>query len=126
MRRLIVAILLLAVMIFGCFASYNRLDLLTQELAGHVLESDALLQTGDRAGADAILQETYHLWSDHRSMLGALVRHNELDDIENLFLRTMQAMDNHDNNEYFLQSRELYGMLLHIPEMELPSIENIF
>lgn len=126
MKRLLIAILLLILIVTGCFVSYNRLDLLSQELADHILESDALLETGDRAGADAVLQETYHLWTDHISLLGALVRHNELDTIHNLFLRSMQAMDNHDNNEYYLQTRELHGMLLHIPEMERPSIQNIF
>lgn len=126
MRRLLIAILLLCLMITGCFVSYNRLDLLTQELAGHVLEVDALVQMENHAEADAILQETYHLWSRNQSMLGALVRHNELDDVENLFLRAMQAMESRDDNEYFLQSRELYGMLLHIPEMELPTVQNIF
>ena len=126
MKRLLIAVLLLVLIITGCFVGYNRLDLLTQELADHILESDALLQTGDRDEAGAVLQETYHLWSDHRNMLGALVRHNELDTIQNLFLRAMQAMDNQDNNEFYLQTRELHGMLLHLPEMERPSINNIF
>lgn len=126
MKRLLIAVALLIIIISGCVTAYIRLDLLTQELADHILESNAFLETGDREESNAILQETYNLWLGHRNMLGALVRHNELDTIQNLFLRALQAMDNRDDNEFYLQTRELHGMLLHIPEMERPSIGNIF
>lgn len=126
MKRLCIAIALLAGMIWGCFLSYQTLDRTTAELAGQVAKTDALLSSGAWEEAYAALQESYYSWERRQPLLGALVRHNELDDIENLFLRAMQAMDNADENEYRLQSRELQGMLLHLPEMEQPVTQNIF
>lgn len=126
MKRVVVAVLLFTTIVSGCLFSYNKLDLLTQELANHVLQSDALLETGDREGANSTFQEAYHLWTSKRATFGSLVSHDELDSIEVLFLRALKAMENNDDAEYYLQSFELHGVILHIPEMEMPSVQNIF
>lgn len=126
MKRLIVSICLLAALVLGCIWSYSSLDGMTQTLADHVAAADALLEAGDRDGSYASLQESYQLWRRQQRPLGALVRHDELDEIENLFLRAMQSLDDDELNEYRLHSRELQGMLRHIPEMEQPIIQNIF
>lgn len=126
MKRLIVAICLLTALVFGCFFSYTNLDRMTGSLADRVAAADALLAAGDTDGTYAAFQESYQLWRRRQQPLGALVRHDELDEIENLFLRAMQSLDDGELNEYRLHSRELQGMLRHIPEMEQPTIQNIF
>lgn len=126
MKRLIVSICLLTALVIGCFWSYGSLNRMTQSLADQVAAADKLLEAGDENGSYAALQESYQLWRQRQQSLGALVRHNELDEIENLFLRAMQSLDDDELNEYRLHSRELQGMLRHIPEMELPTIQNIF
>lgn len=126
MKRMIVAVILLLVLVGGCFYSYQKLDLLSQEVSNHVAEADMLLEAKDRPTAYANLLEAYQLWRSRQPLLGALVRHDELDDIQNLFLRALQSMHDGEWSEYRLHSRELQGMLAHIPEMERPSIQNIF
>lgn len=126
MKRMIVAVILLLVLVGGCFWGYQKLDLLSQEVSNHVAQADALLDAKDRDTAYADLLEAYQLWRSRQPLLGALVRHDELDEIENLFLRAVQSMHDGEWSAYRLHSRELQGMLAHIPEMERPSIQNIF
>lgn len=126
MKRLIVAIILMVVLIAGCFWGYSQLDTVTQEVADGVAVADQLLADTQPEEARSALQNAYELWRLRQAMLGAVVRHDELDDIENLFQRAMQSLEDEDTAEYRLQSRELRSMLLHVPEMELPTIQNIF
>lgn len=126
MKRLIVAVILLLALLFSCFAGYTGLDQVTEDLANRVTKADSLLLASGESSAQTALEEAYRLWRSRQKLLGALVRHNELDDIENLFQRAMQSLDDGELHEYRLHSRELQGMLRHIPEMEQPSIQNIF
>lgn len=126
MKRLIVAVVFLLVLISGCFGAYNALQRTTVQISSEVAYADTLALHAKYHDAHDALQSAYALWKRHHTLLGALVRHNELDTIENLFLRTLQSLADHADTEYRMHSRELQGMLAHIPEMEFPSILNIF
>lgn len=105
---------------------YHTLKEVTTDLSGQILKADTFYLSNETIEAKTALNQAYIAWNDKQSLLGALVRHNELDDIENLFLRALQSIDNEDRNEYLLQTRELRGMIEHLLEMEQPSIQNIF
>lgn len=126
MKRLTVAILIIAVLVFSCLFSYSGLSKLTQEVAENVSMADTALRNQGAQVATHKLEQAYSLWHTRQSTLGALVRHNELDDIENLFHRALQSLADNELSEYRMHSRELQAMLKHIPEMELPTIQNIF
>lgn len=55
-----------------------------------------------------------------------MIAHNEIDQIETLYLRAMQAAENQDINETRLQVAELTGMLLHLSQIQFPHLYNVF
>lgn len=126
MKRIITAAVLLIVLSFGCFGAYRYVDHTTAKLdtiAGEVFDQ---LKADNFDAARSKMNEGYAAWHRLRRPLSALVRHNELDDIDRLYQRTQQALDNEDRDESLLQLRELRAMLRHLPEMETPSYSNLF
>lgn len=126
MRRLWIAILMLASIVLLCVFGYSWLSSTTQQISNHIAQADTLLLVENPHAAREELHEAYRMWRAKQAMLGSIVRHDELDDIENLFQRAMQSMDDAQICEYRLQARELRGLLAHLPEMEQPIVQNIF
>ncbi len=126
MRRFFLAIVLLLLVIGVSAYGNQRLDLLMEELSNHVLEADALIRVENDTDAQAVFTESYGLWSNHQSMLGAIVHHDEIDEIENIYLRAMQYMENKDDGEYFVESAQLYDMLQHLVDYTQFKIAYVF
>lgn len=116
MKRLITACTLLFLLSVSCFAEYQAVARTTDALAAAV----------DGQTDPAVLTECFDAWADHKPLLASLIRHNEIDQIENLYRRAIQAANNRDLNETRLQVAELTGMLRHLPELEYPSLHNVF
>lgn len=115
MRRLITACTLLIVLSISCFVEYQAV----------FRTSSALADAVDGQTDPAVLTECFDAWNDHKTLLASLIRHTEIDQIENLYRRAIQAADNGDFNETRLQVAELTGMLRHLPALEFPSLHNI-
>lgn len=116
MKRLLVACALLLGLIAGCVVEYMAVTRATDKLSAAVSgQTDAV-----------VLQMCFADWNTHKPMLAALIRHNEIDQIENLYRRAIQAAQNNDLNETRLQVAELTGMLQHLSKLEFPSWHNIF
>lgn len=116
MKRLIAACTLLVLLSVGCFVEYQSVARTTDTLAAAV----------DGQTDPAVLTACFDDWATHKALLASLIRHNEIDQIENLYRRAIQAANNDDLNETRLQVAELTGMLRHLPELEFPSLHNIF
>lgn len=115
MKRLITACALFALLIGGCFFEYQTVSRTT----------DALASAVSGQTEPAVLAACFADWQACRPLLASLVRHAELDQIDTLYRRAIQAARNHDPNETRLQVAELSGALRHIAEMEFPSLHNI-
>ncbi len=126
MRRVILAVVLMLVVVGVSIYSNQRLDLLMEELSNHVLQTDELVRVENDAEALAVFSESYGLWIDHQSMLGAIVHHDEIDEIENIYLRALQYMKNQDDGEYFVESAQLYDMLQHLVDYTRFKVSNVF
>lgn len=116
MKRIVTACVLLLVIVFGCVMEYRAVsqtaDTLSAAIAG---------QTDP-----AILLENYAVWQDKKPLLSSMIEHSEIDQVETLYLRAIQAAKNHDLNETRLQVTELTGMLEHLSELQFPHLYNIF
>ena len=116
MKRLIAACVLLALILVGCIAEYRTISTTSNTLATALSG-----QTDTQA-----LYASYTEWSKKKPVLSAMIAHAEIDQIENLFRRAIQASENEDINETRLQVAELTGMLLHLSELQFPHLYNIF
>ena len=110
MKRLLAAAVLCAVLILGSVWSINAVQKTTQAVALDV-ENDRLTEA----------RET---WDSAQTMLGALLLHEELDQADRLFDRVLAAQDS--GADTALDRAELLAQLRHLPELQKPSLKNLF
>ena len=125
MKRLITAIILLTLVIAACIGTYFYIRQTTSMLDVSVATAQMQAQTDDIAGAHETMMENYAAWRQHHGILSTLVRHNEIDETERLYQRTLQALENADREEALMQLAELRTLLRHLPEMEKPNFPNV-
>lgn len=125
MKRLITALVLLALVIAACIGTYAYISHTMSELEHSVAAAQAQVQTNNMRAAHQIMTENYAAWRARHSMLSTLVRHDEIDETERLYQRTLQALENDDRNEAMMQLAELRTLLRHLPEMEKPHYSNL-
>lgn len=110
MKRLLAAAVLCAVLILDSVWSVNAVQKTTQAVALDV-ENDRLTEA----------RET---WDSAQTMLGALLLHEELDQADRLFDRVLAAQDS--GTDTALDRAELLAQLRHLPELQKPSLKNLF
>ena len=110
MKRLLAAAVLCAVLILGSVWSINAVQKTTQAVALDV-------ENGRLTAA----RET---WDSAQTMLGALLLHEELDQADRLFDRVLAAQDS--GTDTALDRAELLAQLRHLPELQKPSLKNLF
>ena len=125
MKRLITALVLLAVVIAGCVGTYCYIHDAADELRQSVSTVRTQVEAGDLRAAHQTMTESYTVWRQHYRIISSLVRHNEVDETERLYQRALQALENDDRAESLIQLVDLRDMLLHFPEMEQPRLSNI-
>ena len=125
MKRIVTAVLLMLALSVGCFCSNRYIVRTSAALQGKTDAVYSALQSSSFPEAHRAMADSYALWQQCRAPISALVRHNELDEIDRLYQRARQALDNTDQNESLLQLRELRAMLRLLPEMEKPTYANL-
>jgi|GluameStandDraft_1065615.scaffolds.fasta_scaffold74153_2 predicted ArsR family transcriptional regulator len=125
MKRVITSVALLAIVAIACFCSFRYISRTTEILDQMTETVFRQTEAGQFEAAQQAMEQSYTTWRIRRRVLSALVRHNELDDIDRLYQRTRQALNNSDQDESLLQLRELRAMLRYLPEMEKPTYSNI-
>ncbi len=111
MKRLLAAAVLCAVLILGSVWSMNAVQKTTQAVALDV--------------ENGRLTEARETWDSAQTMLGALLLHEELDQADRLFDRVLAAQDS-GSMDTALDRAELLAQLRHLPELQKPSLKNLF
>lgn len=84
----------------------------------HAVEQTALpIAAAVEAGRT---EQAYAAWEDAQPLLGALLLHDELDTVGRLFARVRAAAPDSAD------AAELSAQLRHLPDLQRPSIKNIF
>lgn len=110
MKRLLAAAVLCAVLILGSVWSVNAVQKTTQAVALDV--------------ENGRLTEARGTWDSAQTLLGALLLHEELDQADRLFDRVLAAQDS--GTDTALDRAELLAQLRHLPELQKPSLKNLF
>ena len=109
MTRLLTAAVLCTVLILGSVWSVRVVDNTAQAVALDV-ENDRL-------------NEARETWDAAQTLLGALLLHSEID---RLFDRVLAAQQNGLTDEFSLDRAELLAQLRHLPEVQRPTLKNLF
>lgn len=116
----------LAVILGACLASGGYIGTLCD---GWIEDLHAIEpQIGPNAETDvsAAVKSVYDDWDAQQRFLHIVVEHDELDEAESLFARTISCAKEDDAHELEANIAELITQLRHLKEMEQPRIENIF
>ena len=111
MKRLLTAAVLCTVLILGSVWSIKAVDNTAQAVALDV-ENDRL-------------NEARETWDAAQTLLGALL-HSEIDQADRLFDRVLAAQQNGLTDEFSLDRAELLTQLRHLPEVQRPTLKNLF
>ena len=112
MKRLLTAAVLCTVLILGSVWSVRAVDNTAQAVALDV-ENDRL-------------NEARETWDAAQTLLGALLLHSEIDQADRLFDRVLAAQQNGLTDEFSLDRAELLAQLRHLPEVQRPTLKNLF
>lgn len=111
MRRLMIALALLVLIIWGSWWSLHAVEQITDSVIQDI-QSGHLEQAHDR-------------WDDAQLLLGSLLLHDEIDQANRLFDRVLAAYQDGDSDDFRLDCIELVAQLRHLPELERPSLINL-
>lgn len=107
MKRFYAALVLSVVLVWGCMWSFSTVNRRVNEIA--------------REAEAGRLESAYEKWKESENVFGALLVHDELDKVERLFARLAA-----EKNACEPDKAELIAQLKSLPELEKPSIKNIF
>ncbi len=126
MKRIVTAVLLLVLVLAACIGTQWQLNRLADDLAKKIDHFSICTWQNDVESAGQAIAGAKSDWEGSRPLLGSILPHNELDEIDRLFAVALQAMENGDLSECRLRAAELSARLQHLPARDLPKIENIF
>ncbi len=112
MKRLYTAIALCFLLVWGCIWSFSTVD----SKVGSITKD---IESGD-------IDSAYAKWDDAGTLLGALLLHDELDRVDRLFARVQASISTGEAAGLKSDIAELLTQLKSLPELEKPSIKNIF
>lgn len=125
MKRLITAILLLLSVFALCAFTQIQLTHLTDSMSAQIDHFSLCARLNDPTGARTAIAAAQSDWVESRTLLGAILPHSELDEIDRLFAVSRQAIENGDLPECRLRAAELSARLRHLPERERPTLANV-
>lgn len=112
MKRLLAAAVLCAALILGSVWSVRAVDNTAQAVALDV--------------ENGRLHEARETWDAAQTLLGALLLHDEIEQADRLFDRVLAAQQNGLADEFALDRADLLAQLRHLPDVQRPTLKNLF
>ena len=125
MKRVLIACVLLLSIIAGCIGGYFSIRQIT-DFSIQTVQSAARAAGGnDIAGALTELQTGQAQWSDHSTILSALVDHQAIDEIDTLYRRAISFAAANEKPHLFSELAALSAALERMQTAERLSLETI-
>lgn len=112
MQRIFAALFLCAALVFG---SVWSLRVVEDTVDGIVREIE-----------DGHLEQASRQWEAAQRLLGSLLLHDEIDQADRLFDRVLTAQAAGSETDYRIDCAELLTQLRHLPDLQRPSLQNLF
>ncbi len=125
MKKLLSAVVLLAVLAGFCSWSTWRVDRICRDTTALLEQAETRCTLGDYSGAGALVHEAGTLWSSHERFLGMALRHTESDDVSIQFPPLLRTCQQRDPEEFGCRNLELIATLTQLSHMEIPYSFNI-
>lgn len=125
MKKLIVALLILAAVIGFCSWSTWHVDQICQDTTELLKQAETYCALGDFESAKDLIYRSQSIWNYHEGFLGMALRHTESDDIGILFPPLLETCMQRDAEEFTRRNVEMIATLKHLSRMEIPYYFNV-
>lgn len=126
MNRIIISSLTFFLVIFFCFWGINRIEQITIPIVNQIEIAILYSENDDIVTSQEIIEFTYERWEKSSTFLGALLKLNDLDAIDDIFIRANEYAKNGDSSSFQIESVELIHRLEHLYKKEKLTLKNIF
>ncbi len=125
MKRLTLAILLLAALCGGCLANAHHARRMTGTMIGQLQQAQRLVEAGQWQEAEGLTERAVRCWGEHRFYRYVMLNHNDTDQIARGLSAVSSALAQHDQEQYSAACARLMLQLHFLSEMEQPTLTNI-
>lgn len=126
MKRLWMAVFLLAALLSLCLVNAWYSFTLTRQLSEQLNQAQTLVEEQDQwEPARTITQKVYDSWNGNHFYLHVFLRHSDTDEILRTFRQVIQYLDLEELDQYVAANADLVAQLELLSEMEQPSLVNI-
>lgn len=127
MKRLYIALGLVALLAVLCTVHTVYLGQLTADLSGLLAQAQEQVDRGDWAGADRLTRQSKEIWVEHEGYLHTTLRHTDIDAILVSFDEALAFLraGERQSAEYAAVNARLITQIGLLLESELPTLTNL-
>ncbi len=127
MKRLYIALGLVALLAVLCTVHTVYLGQLTADLSGLLAQAQEQVERGDWAGADRLTRQSKEIWVEHEGYLHTTLRHTDIDAILVSFDEALAFLraGERQSAEYAAVNARLITQIGLLLESELPTLTNL-
>lgn len=127
MKRLYIALGLVALLAVLCTVHTVYLGQLTADLSGLLAQAQEQVERGDWAGADRFTRQSKEIWVEHEGYLHTTLRHTDIDAILVSFDEALAFLraGERQSAEYAAVNARLITQIGLLLESELPTLTNL-
>ena len=125
MKRLWIALAILAFILSGTLIHTWRLTRFTEELSGLLLHSEQLAEAGRWDDAAHMAEQAFHQWDVRGGYLNITLQHADIDDVKLSFSELREYIEHRELDQCAAATARLVSQLELLAEMEHPTLKNI-
>lgn len=125
MKRLYIALAILALVFAGTMFNARYLNSLTTDLTTLLERAEARAESGDWRATANLTEQADKLWNDHTLYLHIFLRHSDTDDVEVGLHEVAEFIQMEERGEYSAANARLVAEIGLLYEAEQLSIKNI-
>lgn len=125
MKRLWIAIVIMALVFCATLYNAHYLSVFTHQLTDLLADAEALAEAGDWDRAEDLTGEAYQLWEDHSGYLHILLRHQDTDQVHIGFREVWEFLNRQEDGEYSAANARLMTQIELLYEAEQLTLKNV-
>ncbi|USF25115.1 hypothetical protein N510_003588 [Firmicutes bacterium ASF500] len=125
MKRLYIALALLALLLGASLANAWYAQSLTGDMTDRLRQAQSLAEGENWDQAEAVTRQVYEDWQDHHFYLHTFMRHSDTDQVLRAFRQVLEYLRLQEPDQYNAANADLVAQLELLAEMEQASVVNV-
>lgn len=125
MKRLWIAVALLALMLGGALTNAWYSKSMTGRMGAQLRQAQAMTEQERWAEAEQLTRQVFEDWQNHHFYLHVTMRHSDTDQILRTFRAVLEYLELEEQDQYNAANADLITQLELLAEMEQVSLSNV-